>query len=144
MIARSAASSLSNGQGVDMLVRAPRLNASFCIALLALNMIACAHIERKEAQTIIEPTGGSVPMDNVVGVTLKDGRDIRFDSRSRPAVRGDSLHAEVGHQPLAIPVSDLQHVWVQSISTTRTTILVVVGVIVIGMISSLSSNQGGF
>jgi len=83
-------------------------------------------------------------MEKIVGVTLKGGREIRFDSNSRPVVRGDTLQAEVGHQPLAIPVSDLQQVWVQSISKTKTTILVVVGVIVVGMISSLSSNQGGF
>jgi hypothetical protein len=127
-----------------MLVRARRPTACLSIALLALNMVACAHIEREEAQTALQPSGGSVPMEKIVGVTLKGGRDIRFDSNSRPVVRGDSLQAQVGRQPLAIPVSDLQQVWVQSISKTRTALLVIVGVIVVGMISSLASDQGGF
>jgi hypothetical protein len=127
-----------------MLVRARRTTASLCIALLALNTVACAHIEREDAQTVIQPSGVSVPMEKIVGVTLKGGREIRFDNNSRPVVRGDTLQAEVARQPLPIPVSDLQQVWIQSISKTRTTILVVLGVLVIGIISSLASDQGGF
>ena len=127
-----------------MLVRARRLTTSLCIALLALNTLACAHIEREEAQTVIRPNGGSAPMQKIVGVTLKDGRDIRFDRNSRAVVRGDSIQGEVGHQSLAVPLSDVQQVWVQSISKTRTTILAIVGVLVVGIISSLASDQGGF
>ncbi len=108
-----------------MLIRARRPTAFICIALLALNLVACTHITQHEAQTVIQPSGAGVPMEKVVGVTLKDGREIRFDKDSRPVVRGDSLQAEVGKQPLAIPVSDLQGVWVQSISRTKTTFLVV-------------------
>ena len=77
-------------------------------------------------------------MEKIVGVTLKDGRDIRFDKNSRPVVRGDSLQAEVGKQPLAIPVSDLQRVWVQSINKTRTTILVIgVTVVVLAVFAAV-------
>jgi hypothetical protein len=108
-----------------MLVRARRPTASLCIAMLALNPVACTHITQVEGQTIIQPTGGSVPLENIVGVTLKDGRDIRFDRNSRPVVRGDSLQAEVGKQPLAIPVSDVQRAWVQSINKKKTTFLVI-------------------
>lgn len=64
-------------------------------------------------------------MKNVVGVTLKDGRDIRFDQKTRASVRGDTLQAQVGGQPLATPVSDLQRVWVQSVDGNRTTLLVI-------------------
>jgi hypothetical protein len=127
-----------------MLVRARRPTASLCLALLAGNVVACAHIEREDAQAVIQPSGARVPTERIVGVTLKSGRDIRFDDNSRAIVRGDSLQARVGRQPLAIPVSDLQQVWVQSINKTRTAILVLVGVIVVGMISSLASDQGGF
>ena len=126
-----------------MLVPARRTTASLCIALLALNMVACAHIEREDAQTVIQPSGVSVPMEKIVGVTLKGGREIRFDNNSRPVVRGDSLQAQVGRQPLAIPVSDLHQVWVQSIDKTRTALVVVVGVILVGMISSLASTDIG-
>jgi len=128
--------------GVNMLVRARRPIASLCIALLALNVVSCTHIKREEAQTVIQPGGGFVTMEKIVGVTLKDGRDIRFDENSRSFVSGDTLQAQVGKQPLAIPVSDLQRVWVQSISKTRTTLLVIgltVGVLAVaGMIAAAS------
>jgi hypothetical protein len=124
-----------------MLVRVPRPTASLCIALLALDMVACAHIKREEAQTVIQPVGSNVKMQRIVGVTLKDGREIRFDRNSPPVLRGDTLQAVVGSQPLGIPVLDLQKVWVQSISTTRTTILVVTGVIIVSLIASLASTD---
>jgi hypothetical protein len=121
-----------------MLVRARRPIASLCIALLALNVVECTHIKLEEAQTVIQPSGGSVKMEKIVGVTLKDGRDIRFDKNSRPVVRGDSLQAEVGKQPLAIPVSDLQRVWVQSVDKTRTTLLVIgVTVVVLAVFAAV-------
>ena len=126
-----------------MLVLVRRPTASVCIAL-ALSIVACAHIERKEAQAVIQPSGGSGPMEKIVGVTLKDGRGIRFNKHSRAVVRGDSLQAQVGYQPVAIPVSDLRQVWVQTISKTKTTLLAIAGLVVVGMISSLASDQGGF
>jgi hypothetical protein len=111
--------------GVDMLVHARRPTAFLCIALLAQNLVACHHITHEEPQTLIRPGGEGVPMEKVVGVTLKDGRDIRFDKNSRPVVRGDSLRAEFGNQPVTIPVSDVKQILVRSISTPRTTFLVV-------------------
>ena len=108
--------------------------------LLALNVVECTYIKLEEPQTVIQPSGGSVKMEKIVGVTLKDGRDIRFDKNSRPVVRGDSLQAEVGKQPLAIPVSDLQRVWVQSINKTRTTILVIgVTVVVLAVAAAFAA-----
>jgi hypothetical protein len=87
---------------------------------------------------MIQPSGGSVPTEKIVGVTLKDGRDIRFDKNSRPVVRGDTLQAEVGKQPLAIPVSDVQRAWVQSINRTRTTFLVIgVTVVVLAIFAAV-------
>ena len=127
-----------------MLVPVRRPTASLCIALLALNMLACTHIKREEAQTVIQPVGSNVKMEKIVGVTLKDGRDIRFDRYSLPALHGDTLRALVRRQPLAIPVSDLQQVWVRSISTTRTAILAIVAVTMVGMIASLASTDLGY
>ena len=126
-----------------MLVRARRPIASLCIALLALNVVECTHIRREEPQTVIQPGGGSVTMEKIVGVTLKDGRDIRFDKNSRPVVRGDSLQAEVGKQLLAIPVSDLQRVWVQSISRTGTTLLVIGITVVVLAVAAAASFASG-
>jgi hypothetical protein len=126
-----------------MLVRARRPISSLCIALLALNMVECSSIRREEPQTVIQPSGGSVKMEKIVGVTLKDGRDIRFDKNSRPVVRGDSLQAEVGKQPLAIPVSDLQRVWVQSINRTGTTLLVIGITVVVFVVAAAASFASG-
>ena len=120
-----------------------RPTASLAIAMLTLNMVmvACTHIKREEAQTAIQPVGSNVKMERIVGVTLKDGRDIRFDRNSYPVLRGDTLHALVGRRSLPIPVSDLRQVWVQSISPTRTTILGIVAVTIVGMIASLASTD---
>ena len=126
-----------------MLVCVRRPTASLCIALLALNMVACTHIKRQEAQTVIQPGGGDVTMENVVGVTLKDGRDIRFDQKSRAFVRGDTLQAQVGKQPLAIPGSDLQRVWVQSTSKTKTTLLVIGITVVVLVVAAAASFASG-
>ena len=123
-----------------------RPTASLAIAALTLNMVmvACTHVKREEAQTAIQPVGSNVKMEKIVGVTLKDGRDIRFDRNSYPVLRGDTLLALVGRQSLPIPVSDLQQVWVRSISPTRTTILAIVGVTIVGMIVSLASTDIGY
>jgi hypothetical protein len=105
-----------------MLVRARRPTAFLCIALLAQNLVACYHIAQ-EPRTII-PSGGVPPMEKLVGVTLNDGRVIRFDKNSRPVLSTDSLQVEVANRPLAIPMSDVQRLWIRSISSTRTTLLV--------------------
>lgn len=107
-----------------MLPRARRPVSSLCIALLALNVVACAHVKREDAQTVLQPGGGNVRRDKIVGVTLKDGREIPVDERSHPVVRAGSLQIVVAKQPLTIPVSDLREVWVRSIDRTRTTMLV--------------------
>lgn len=127
-----------------MLVRARRPTASLCIVLLALNVAACTHIKREEARTVIQPGEGRVKTQNIAGVTLKDGHEIRFDRNSRPVLRGDTLQAQVDWQTLAIAVADVERVWVRSIDKTRTAILGIVALTVIGMISSLASDQGGF
>ena len=108
-----------------MLTRARRPVASVCIALLTLNLVGCTHIERKDPQTVTPPGAGEATMKEVVGVTLKNGRDIRFDERTRGTVRGDTVYAQVDGQPLSTPVSDVQRVWVRSVDGNRTTLMVI-------------------
>ena len=100
--------------------RVIRVPAAFWIAVLALNLFGCSHIKRREVQNGIQPAGESVEMRRIVGVTLTDGREIRFDKNSLPFVRGDTLKAEVGREPLAIPVAEVERVWVKSLSKLRT------------------------
>ncbi|HEY6090190.1 MAG TPA: hypothetical protein VD771_10430 [Gemmatimonadaceae bacterium] len=106
-----------------MSVRAHRSLASLCIALLALSQARCTHIKEEEA-AVLQSAGSEAALRKVVGVTLKDGRDIRFDPKSLAFVRGDSLQAQVGKEPLAIPVADVQRVWLKSVDNTRTSFLV--------------------
>jgi hypothetical protein len=99
--------------------------------VLALNQLGCYRVTQEEPQTII-PSGRSVPMERVVGVTLKNGRDIQFDNNSNPIVRRDTIRVEVANQLLTIPVSDVQRVWVLSINKTPT-VFVVLGFVVLAL-----------
>lgn len=108
-----------------MLASARRPVASICATLMALSLVQCTTISRRDAQEVIPPGGGEVTLKKVAGVTLIDGRDIRFETGTRALLRGDTLHAQVGKKPLAIPVSDVQRVWVRSVDGNRTTLLVI-------------------
>ena len=126
-----------------MFVRARRPVASLCIALLALNVLTCSRVRREEAQTVIRP-GEGAPKERIVGVTLKDGREIQFDESTRAFVSGDTLHAQVRKQPLAVPVSDLQRVWVRSVDKTRTTLAVIgitAGVLLTAFVVALATKE---
>ena len=107
-----------------MLTPAHRPNASLCIVLLALNSAGCHQINQREAQTVFQSSASADTLKKVVGVTLRDGRDIRFDAKSRAFLRGDTLQAQVEKQPVGIPVSDVQRLWVDSVNSTKTSWLV--------------------
>lgn len=108
-----------------MLATVRRPVASICAALMALSLVQCTTISRRDAQEVIPPGGGEVTLKNVVGVTLTGGRDIGFESGTRAFVRGDTLHAQASKDTLAVPVSDVQRVWVKSVNGDRTTLLVI-------------------
>jgi hypothetical protein len=91
---------------------------------MALLLAQCTHVRREQPQTVLRPHAGSVRTEGIVGATLKDSSDIRFDKNSRVLVSGDTLRAVVGGRSQAIPVSDLQRVWVQSTDKTRTALTV--------------------
>jgi hypothetical protein len=107
-----------------MLAPARRLTASLCIALLSFNSVGCHQINQREAQTVLQSSTSADTLKKVVGVTLKDGRDIRFDAKSRAFVRGDTLQAQVEKQAVGIPVADVQRLWVDSVNSTKTSWLV--------------------
>jgi hypothetical protein len=109
---------------INMLAPARRPTASLCIALLALNAIGCHQINQREADPVLQSSASADTLKKVVGVTLKDGREIRFDAKSRAFVSGDTLQAQVEKQAVGIPVSDVQRLWVDSLNTTKTSWLV--------------------
>ena len=123
-------------------VHARRPVASLCVALLALNVVQCTYIKPQEAQTIVQSGKRDDAMKKVVGVTLKDGREIRFDEGTRASLRGDTLQAQVGKQPVEFPVSDLQQVLIKSVDGDRTTLLVI-GMIVVAFfaLGALAASQ---
>jgi hypothetical protein len=114
-------------------VHARRRVAALCVALLAMNLVECTYVKPHEAQTIAQSPKRDETMKKVVGVTLKDGSDIRFDPGTRASLRGDTLQAQVAQQPVAFPVSNLQQVWIKSVDGDRTTLLVIV-LIVVGLV----------
>ncbi len=125
-----------------MLTRARRPTASLCIALLALNAVGCHQVNQREAQTVLQSGTSADTLKKVVGVTLKDGRDIRFDAKTRVFVRGDTLQAQVEKQAVGIPVADVQRLWVDSLNTTKTSWLVL-GILVAAFfaIGALAASQ---
>jgi hypothetical protein len=125
-----------------MLPPARRPTASLCIALLALNAVGCHQVNQREAQTVLQSSASADTLKKVVGVTLKDGRDIRFDAKSRAFVRGDTLQAQVEKQAVGFPVSDVQRLWVDSLNTTKTSWLVL-GILVAAYfaIGALAASQ---
>jgi hypothetical protein len=114
--------------------RARRPIASLCIALLALNAVECTYVKPQEAQTIVQPGAQDATMKKIVGVTLKDGRDVRFDVGTHASLRSDTLQAQVEQQPVKFPVSDLQQVWIKSVDGDRTTLLVI-GLVVVALVA---------
>ena len=125
-----------------MLALARRPTASLCIVLLALNAAGCHQINQRDAQTVLQSNGSADTLKKVVGVTLKDGRDIRFDTKSRALVRGDTLEAQVEKQQVQIPVSEVQRLWVDSVNSTKTSWLVL-GILVAAYfaIGALAASQ---
>jgi hypothetical protein len=125
-----------------MLARARRHTASLCIVLLALNAVGCHQVNQRDAATVLQSSASADTLKKVVGVTLKDGRDIRFDAKTRAFVRGDTLQGQVEKQPVAIPVSDVQRLWVDSVNSTKTSWLVL-GILVAAFfaIGALAASQ---
>lgn len=115
-----------------MFVRAGRNLAFACLALLTFG---CTNIRRLDPPTVIRPDGG-IGRNKIVGATLKDGREIRFDINSSTYVSRDTLRGSASRQPTRIPVSDLQQVWVEFTNVKRTTVtVVVVGALLVGFVA---------
>lgn len=106
-----------------MLHRVRRPTASLCIVLLlALNLVDCYKVTKMNAETVLSPPTGAPSLENVIGVTLKDGREIKFDQGQRTFLRDTTIEARVKGASVFIPTSDLQRVWIQSMDKGRTTL----------------------
>ena len=89
---------------------------------LALAVVGCTATRRFDPPTVIKPDGGT-GRHKVVGATLKNGREMRFDAT--PVVRADTLRATVAKQATIIPVADLREVWVESMDVKKTSLVLV-------------------
>lgn len=107
-----------------MLKTARRPVACLCLALLAFN-VGCYHTTQEPPGTVIPADGRVVTNDRIRGVTLNDGRVIQFDKKPPAEIARDTLRANVQGQLTMVPVSDIQRVWIESVSSTRTSFLVI-------------------
>jgi hypothetical protein len=108
-----------------MLGRARRPVASLCLVLLAFDVVSCHHVVKADPATNLSVEPGGATTEHVVGVTLNDGRQIRFDPGTPSTVINDSLFSLVKGVPYGVPVSDVQRVWLEKIDPRRTSLAVI-------------------
>ena len=99
--------------------------ATLCLALLAFQVTACHRQARRETASVIKPGVDGAIRERVRGVTLRSGEAVRFDARSRTFVRQDTLWSTASGREYAVPVADVQRVWIESIDPVRTTLAVI-------------------
>lgn len=123
-----------------MLKRVRRPVASFCLILLSVDLAGCVarSVSRHEPAEIRPPGTDAAVEERIVGVTMRDGREIRFDLRPRATVLGDTVRAQVNGTQFAVAFSDVQRVWVSRVDAVRTalnTVGIVAGVaaVVVGI-----------
>jgi hypothetical protein len=107
-----------------MFGRARRPIASLCMVALAFDVVSCHHVVQREADAGLRTGADNSVTEHVVGITLRDGREVRF-SNPNTVLRNDSLFANAGGLPYAVAMADVQRVWIQKIDPTRTTLAVI-------------------
>ena len=116
-----------------MLKHLRRPVASVCLILLGVDIAGCVtrSVARREPEAIAPASPDAPVKEWIVGVTMRDGREIPFDRRPRATVVADTIHAMVDGAPFAVAFSDVQRVWVARVDAVRTalgTVGVIVGV----------------
>lgn len=127
-----------------MLGRARRPIASLCIVALALDLAGCRRVRQRESAAVIQPGADGAVRERVVGVTLRDGRQVRFDQRTPALVRNDSLHSRVRAQAYGVPLADVQRVWIEVVDPVRTTFAVIgatVGVAAVALAIAIATKE---
>jgi hypothetical protein len=109
-----------------MLARARRPAASLCLVVLAFDVVSCHHVVPRESEhTIRTKADSTTTAERVVGVTLNDGREVRFDPATPSTFVHDSLFSIVSGQPYGVPMSDVQRIWIEQVDPLRTTLFVI-------------------
>jgi hypothetical protein len=127
-----------------MLGRARRPLASLCMVALALDVGGCTRVRRRETGAVIRPGESGQVRERIVGVTLTDGREVRFDAQTPAIVRGDSLHSHVARQVYGVPLAEVQRVWVESVDPVRSTFAVIgitAGVLVAAVAVAIATKE---
>ena len=129
-----------------MLKRVRRPAASVCLILVAFDVAGCVarSVSRHEPEEI-RPPGTAEPVEEViVGVTMRDGREIQFDRRPRATVVGDTIRAQVNAAPFAVAFSDVQRVWISRVDAVRSalgTVGIVVGVAAVAAVIAIATKE---
>ena len=128
-----------------MLHRVRRPTASLCmVLLLVVNLVDCYHVTKMNAETVLSPPNGAPDMDNIIGVTTKDGREIKFDQRAKVSLRDSTIVSTIDRQTVIIPVSQLQRVWIQTTDKARTTYAVIgitIGVLAVAAAIAIATKE---
>ena len=108
-----------------MLGRARRPVATLCLVVLAFDVVSCHHTVQRDAAAGLKLKPDSQPVEHLVGVTLNDGRVILFDKQVVTTLERDTLFSFVSLKPVAVPMADVQRLWLESIDPARTTLAVI-------------------
>ncbi|MFL5483806.1 MAG: hypothetical protein ACJ8AK_16625 [Gemmatimonadaceae bacterium] len=107
-----------------MLAGVRRPTATLCLVLLAADVSGCHRVTKQSPDIVAASGKGIAPNEHMSGVTLNDGTEYKFDKSPAAFVRGDTIHANVGKQPLGFALSNVQRVWVESLDKGRTSLMV--------------------
>jgi hypothetical protein len=108
-----------------MLNRGRRALACLCIIALSINLTQCYRWRPVDTAEVIAPDRTGPMTERVVGVTLRDGTELRFDKSVVTFIAGDSIHSTIASARWGVPIADVQRVWIAKIDPIRTTFAVI-------------------
>jgi hypothetical protein len=85
--------------------------AVLLLAVLLPELTSCIHHTSRLPPDKVQMPG----TERLLGVSTVDGRDIEFDKRATQTVRNDTIFTTVHDTAVAIPVSQVQRVWVRRV-----------------------------
>jgi hypothetical protein len=129
-----------------MLKRARRPVALLCLVLLSLELTGCrvSRVSRQEPDEIQPPDPATPITERIVGATLRDGHEVRFDAKPRVEVLSDTVHAWVKGKPVAIALEDVQRVWIARTDVARSALAsvgVLAGIFAVVLAAALATKE---
>lgn len=114
------------------------------MVVLAFDVTSCHRLRQRDASEGLHTNAASETKERVAGVTLRDGTEIRFDTPRDAVLRNDTLFSVVDRREYAVPMTEVQRVWIDVVDPTRTTVAVVgavAGVMAVTMAIALAAKE---